>query len=107
MYRTEKVAVQFMLRRVLQNVNTITGRNIRHIQDQIGHHCDLLAVSPKWLKGKLSFCSISNENIWKVNIIREVTNIVHNVLVLEPLDESDSFLANDQLQEIVNFVSSN
>lgn len=105
--RSEKVAVQFVLRRVLQNVNTITGRNIRHIQDQIGHHCDLLAVSPKWLKGKLSFCSISNENMWKVNIIREVTNIVHNVLFLEPLDESDSFLANDQLQEIVNFVSSN
>ena len=104
--KSDKVAVQFMLRKAQNDVNTITGKNVRYIQDQIGIYCDLLAVSPSWLKQKLNFCEISNGDRWKVNLIKEVTNIRHSVLFLEHEDSSESFLANDQLQEILNFVSS-
>ena len=104
--KSDKVAVQFMLRKVQNNVNTVTGKNVRYIQDQIGNYCDLLAVSPSWLKRKLNFCEINSEDIWKVDLIKEVTNIRHNVLFLEHEDSGESFLVNDQLKEILNFVSS-
>ena len=73
-----------MLQKVIQNVDSITGRNIRFIQDKVGKHCDLLAVSPRWLKSKLIFSPIKAADLWKVNLIKEVTDLKQGVLSLEP-----------------------
>ena len=35
--KSPKLAAQFMLQKVFNNVDTITGRNIRNILDKIGH----------------------------------------------------------------------
>ena len=101
------MAVQLMLQKVIQNVDSITGRNIRFIQDKLGIYCDLLSVSQRWLKRKLVFCPINEADTWKVNLIREVTDLKHDVLSLEPGSVSDNLLSKEQLQEIANFVSSN
>ena len=105
--KSEKMAVQLMLQKVIQNVDSITGRNIRFIQDKLGIYCDLLSVSQRWLKRKLVFCPINEADTWKVNLIREVTDLKHDVLSLEPGSVSDNLLSKEQLQEIANFVSSN
>ena len=41
--------------------------------------------------------------MWKVNIIKEITNITQNSL--EFITEEDNFLSKEQLQEIMDFVS--
>ena len=105
--KSEKMAVQLMLQKVIQNVDSITGRNIKFIQDKLGIYCDLLSVSQRWLKRKLVFCPINEADTWKVNLIREVTDLKHDVLSLEPGSVSDNLLSKEQLQEIANFVSSN
>ena len=104
--KSEKIPVQFMLRKVLDNVNTVTGKNARFIQERIGTYDSLLNINTKQLKSKLKFCPIENADVWKVNLIREITNINHSILQIEPTDESDIFLTKDQLKEIVNYVSS-
>ena len=105
--KSEKMAVQLMLQKVIQNVDSITGRNIRFIQDKVGKHCDLLAVSPRWLKSKLIFSPIKAADLWKVNLIKEVTDLKQGVLSLEPGSVRDDPFTKEQLQDIVNFVSSN
>ena len=100
--KSSKLPVQMMLQRVFRNINTITGRNVRHIQDKVGHQHDLLKVNTGWLKNKLKFCEISEEEKWRVGLIEEITNIKQNKLEIEPYDEN-SFLTHDQLQEINDF----
>ena len=73
--KSDKIGVQLMLRKVINNVDTVTGRNVRSIRDKIGKYCDLLSVNSRWLKNKLVFCTMNKEDDWKVNIIREVTNL--------------------------------
>ena len=81
--KSPKLPVQMMLQRVFRNINTITGRNVRHIQDKVGHQHDLLKVRTGWLKSKLKFCEISEEEKWRVGLIKEITNIKQNKLEIE------------------------
>ena len=98
------MAVQMMLQRVRKNVNTVTGRNVRFILDRIGHDADILHVNPKWVKNKVKFCEISAENMWRVELIKEIVNINQNALEIKHEGEDD-FLSNEQLKEIIDFVS--
>ena len=50
--KSGKLAVQLMLAKVLDNVNTITGKNLAHIQDMIGSKIDILNISSTELKKK-------------------------------------------------------
>ena len=91
-----------MLQKVYRNVNTITGRNVRFIQDKLGPSCNVLDASPTWVKKNIKFWEIRNEDKWRVDLIKEITNINQQVL---QFNREDSFLTSDQLQEIVDFVS--
>ena len=103
--KSEKIPVQFMLRKVLDNVNTVTGRNARFIQERIGTYDSLLNINTKQIKSKLKFCQIENADVWMINLIREITNFNHSILQIEPTDEREIFLTKDQLKEIVNYFS--
>ena len=103
--KSDKLAVKFMLQKVIGNVETITGRNVRFIENKVGLSCDLLKVSDSWLRSKVKFCEIKQEDMWRVNLIREIININQNALMLSSDEADDSFLTRDQLMEIVDFVS--
>ena len=104
--KSPKLAAQYMLQKVISNVNTVTGRNVRHIKDMIGHEYDVLTVNPTWLRNKIKFCEISENDKWRIDIIKEIVNIKQTVLELTPAEEDDdSFLTSDQLAEILDFVS--
>ena len=101
--KSEKFAVQLMLRKVVHNLDTITGRNMSFIQKKVGQELDLLSVKPEKLKGRLKFFPIENENIWRVNMIKEITNINQNMLYL---NENDDFLTKEELRDIMHYACS-
>ena len=103
--KSSKMSVQYMLSRVMENVSTVTGKNVRYVKDLIGIDCDLLKTSQKWLKKKLSFCVISPHDQWRVDIIREIADINQDVLCLQTRDH-EKFLSRDELMDIVHFASS-
>ena len=95
-----------MLAKVLDNVNTITGKNVAHIQDMIGSKNDILNISSTELKKRVTFCNLDQKDSWRIGLIREITDIKHNKLQFQTPDGSeDSFLTNDQLSDIVNIAS--
>ena len=100
------LAAQYMLQKVMIYVNTVTGRNVRHIKDMIGHEYDVLTVNPTWLRNRIKFCEISENDKWRIDIIKEIVNIKQTVLELTPAEEDDdSFLTSEQLEELLDFVS--
>ena len=104
--KSPKLAAQYMLQKVISNVNTVTGRNVRHIKDMIGHEYDVLTVNPTWLRNRIKFCEISENDKWRIDIIKEIVNIKQTVLELTPAEEDDdSFLTSEQLEELLDFVS--
>ena len=101
--KSDKLAVKMMLQKVLYNVATVTGQNMRYIEDNLGQGCRILNADITWVKKNINFCEIREEDMWKVKIIKEITNITQNSL--EFSTEEDNFLSKEQLQEIIDFVS--
>ena len=103
--KSPKIAVQFMLNKVVRNYDTVTGRNIEHIQRLIGPKTDLFKISKKDIKLKVAFCEMNKKDIWKINLIKEVTNIKQGKLSLDSVFENDNLLSKDELKCIIDFVS--
>ena len=103
--KSSKMAVQCMLTKVLKNVSTVTGKNVRYIKNQIGSEGNLLKMSPRLLKKKLSFCPMNADDQWRINLIRELTNVKHEVLCLVSSNQ-EMFLSKDELMDIVHYASS-
>ena len=102
--RSPKFAVQLMLSKVMGNVDTTTGKNVQYIQGVLGGNQDLFKVTGNWMKKNICFCRIEPNDQWKVNFIKEMTDIKHGVLYLD--NAQDNFLSSDQLKILVDFVSS-
>ena len=76
--KSSKLAIRYLLQKVKNNYNTQTGNNIRFILDKVGAE-DIMTVKVEDIK-KLKFCESDDNNTWKANLIREITNLKHNVL---------------------------
>ena len=100
--KSSKKAVHIMLYKVFKDVSTITGKNIRFIEELTGNKIDLLKTSIRRLKKSTKFCIPDSHEKWRVNLIKEISNIKQNLLVLEN-DSSNSSLSTDELNEILNF----
>ena len=81
--RSPKNCVQFLLHKVIGNAESITGKNVAFIMRKTRFKFDLLTVAPNMLKNKLKFSELHENNIWRVNMIREITNIKQGVLTLD------------------------
>ena len=98
--RSPKTCVKFLLQKVIGNMNTITGKNIAFIQRKTGYKFDLLTLDPFKVKRNLKFCDIKDEDKWRIDMIREITNLKQGVLELEGEGFSKS-----ELSEIIDFIS--
>ena len=102
MKKSPKLVVQYLLGKVANDMRTVTGRNIRYILEKIEHRKDLFKVKISWLKKRINFCEIPDNEKWRVNFVEEIVNIRQNVFKLD-LDD-DSFLTSDQLSEILDYL---
>ena len=97
---SSKLPAIFLLNRCLKNLNTVTGRNVKFIENEIGSS-SILKIKPSEIKRKLKFCEIDKEDYWKVGFVKEITNIKQNVLELEP---DDNRLTTEELNDIINYL---
>ena len=101
--KSSKRAVHIMLHKVAGDVSSVTGRNIRMIEELTGNKVDIFKTSIMKLKRYVRYCPIESQDNWRGNFIKEITNLKQNVLVLEN-DKSESFMSIDELDEILNFI---
>ena len=70
MLESSKMAVHYMLRKVELNASSTTGKNLAYIRKLVGNNCDLLTVSPKWLKKQVPFQPLNESDKWRVSLIK-------------------------------------
>ena len=96
------MAVQYLYQRVKNNVETVTGKNIAYIVKLSGYE-DIDQVKSRSLSKIIQFDKMKEEDKWRVRMLREITNIKQNVSYLDPT--SDESFENDQLNDIIDFLS--
>ena len=72
MKKSSKLAVQFLLEKVANDLRTVTGRNIRYILEKTEYRKDIFKVKVGWLKKNLNFCEIPENEKWRVNFVEEI-----------------------------------
>ena len=100
MKKSPKMCVQFMLEKVSRNLNTVTGRNLKHIFDMTGQQFDLFSVTPNSLKRNMKFCEPDQGDKWRVRMVREITNLKQGVLELD-----DGGFSVEELDELLDYVT--
>ena len=101
--KSDKLVVQFMFQKCQENIETVTWRNIRHILDETDSE-NILKIKTSELKRKYKFCKIDNDNLWKVKFIKELTDLKQGSIFIE---NHENMLTRTEMENIVNFVSSN
>ena len=98
--KSPKYPVQFLLEKVMNNVNTLKSRNIRFILDKVNKE-NIFDVKPAQMK-KWKFFEVRNEDKWRVEFIKEITNLKQNALCLS--DDGVDFDADD-LEDILKYLA--
>ena len=99
--RSIKLAVQFLFQKVRNNVNTATGKNIAYVLNATDYD-NLGEIDINEFMKKVKFCQISDENRWRVNLLKEIVDLKYNVVMLSNADEEA--LDTDELNEILDFI---
>ena len=87
---------------VKNDLETVTGRNIHHILTDIDQG-DIFKVNKSDMKKKVKFAQMQPEDQWKIQLVKEITNVKQNVLYLEE-NENGQFTI-EELSEIMNYVT--
>ena len=84
------------------NVETVTGKNIRYILTELDQS-DIFKVKKKYVKKNFKFAPIQPADEWKVQFVKELTDVKQNVLSI-PDDQNGQFIPDEQ-DEILNYVT--
>ena len=72
--------------------------------DETGH-TDVFKVKVNDLKKSLKFCEIQEEDKWKVNLSKELTNVNQGLMSLVA-ENQENLLSNEEIHQIIEYVSS-
>ena len=100
--KSSKLTVLMLLQMVKNDLQTVTGRNIHHILTDIDQG-DIFKVNKSDMKKKVKFAQMQPEDQWKIQLVKEITNVKQNVLYLEE-NENGQFTI-EELSEIMNYVT--
>ena len=99
--KSPKLAVQFLYQKIHRNVNTVTGRNVAFILNASGY-AEMEDINLAKVKSTMKFAEPAEEDAWKVEFLKEIINMKHNVLVID--DDDDVTFDNEDLMLFLNTI---
>ena len=103
-----KLPVIYLLEKVCRDQNTMTGQNIRQVLD-LTEKSDIFKINIKCLKKEFKFKELPAEDVWKVEMMKEIVDIKQSVLVLDKSDQNDDIevdkFATEELNEILEYTA--
>ena len=98
---SERPAPYYLLEKIKNDANTITGKNLTHILGNEGK--DVFNIDIRKFTKNIALCHPIENNSWKVNLIKELTNLKLNLLGVQFSDGDE--LNRNEIQEMINYVS--
>ena len=83
----------------MQNMNTITGRNIRYVLDETGYD-DIFEIKVDDVKKGYRFCETQENDLWKIDFVKEIVNVKQNVFELD-----QNMMTKEELNEILVYLT--
>ena len=96
-----KTAPYYLLEKIKDNTNTITGKNIAHIFGN--NKVDIFNINLSKFKKSLEFSHSDENNIWKINSIKELTNIKKGIMTVE--FNNGETLKYEEIEELVHYIA--
>ena len=97
----KKAAPIYLLETIKKNTQTITGRNIRLILNETEKR-KIEDVTIEDLKDKIKLKEIPENEIWKVNFIKELTDVKQNILFISSSeDNKEDFFTKTEIESIL------
>lgn len=84
---------------IKHNTNTITVRNMRLILNEL-EEISIYNVSIDDMKNKIKLKEMPEEEMWKVSLIKELTNVKQNKMGIYQ-DNDDSFFTRKEIDLII------
>ena len=87
----EKSSCKILLRTIVENCNSTTGRNMRNIELEAGHKVDMEArmMNIDLICDRISFADIPDEQQWRIIAAKEATQIKSKHLPLEGFNNDE------------------
>jgi hypothetical protein len=98
-----KIAVQFLVEKVLRNCNTLTGQNVRFVLDKTGTE-DIFKVNVTKVRNDLEFCKTKQEDEWRLNFVKEIGNIKNNDINLDQIENNLTTEILKNLRKILEYI---
>ena len=87
---------------IFQDTRTITGSNIREILIE-NNEDNILNINVNHMKKEMKFFKILVEEEWRVDMIKELTNVKQHNLNIE--FENGDLLTNDEIDDLIYFAA--
>ena len=100
--KTNKNAAVYLLNRTIYNQRTITGKNVNLILKEISED-DIMEVEINQMKKNMEFLKLPLNHEWKVNLVKELTNMKMNILSVD-FDDTSS-LSIEEIDDVMIFVT--
>ena len=97
--KSARPGVIYLLQKVMNNVETVTGRNINYILRETGND-DIFKIRVGQIKKNYSFCDLPATEQWKIDFVKEVVNVKQNILEL-----NENLMTNEDLDTIIEYIT--
>ena len=99
--KTKKTSANYLLQLIKNDTNSITGKNLRQISDEFNCY-NLLNMDIKQIKKKFHFVEQLVENNWKIELIKELTNVKQNEMTIV---FDDKKMTHEEIDHCIRLVS--
>ena len=99
--RSPKLAPYYLLEKIKDDANTITGKNVKLILGN--ENKDIFKVNINELAKNIKLCQPEETNRWKINIIKELTQVKMNLLSVT--FENEATFNKDEIQDMIDYVA--
>ena len=100
--KSPKLIVQQLLQIVKHDQESVTGRNIRYILNELDQS-DIFNIKKDFVKKNLHFQEVAVDDKWKIGYVRELTDVKQNVLFVQE-NENGNF-SHEEISEIIDYIS--
>lgn len=100
--RSPKFTVQLLLQMVQNDMETVTGKNVRYILTELDQS-DIFKIPKSYIKKNLHFAEVAGDDNWKVDFVKELTGLKQNVLCLPENDHGQ--FTREEIDDLVTYIT--